>query len=173
MTHISVLPYKPGDEEELLERGLRPADIAEGWKTCGIAADAALRLSIQSSLVAGAIRIDGRVAALFGVSRLGLLDDTGIPWLVAHADFERPAVAVPMARIMRRFLGHWRRVFARLENYADPKHEKALRLLAWAGFSMRVAPAAGPLGHTLIHFRACRDLPARARGVSKLPYSTS
>lgn len=165
---ITISPYTPGDEAELLTRGLRVGDVLEAWKVTGIPAARAVALSLEHSLMAGTIRLDGRIVSLFGVGGpegetardarpsapgtgfpcLG----TGFPWLVAHPEFENPAIAVPMARILRRFLDHWLTVFPRLENYTDPGHAAALRLLAWAGFSLRVATVPGPLGHRLMHF---------------------
>ena len=150
--NIDVSRFTPGDEAELLDRGLRAADILEAWKVTGMAADKAVRLSLEGSLMVGTIRINSQVAALFGVAGRGILLHTGIPWLVAHPDFERPAAAVPMARIIRRFLAHWLTVFPRLENVADPGHANALRVLSWCGFSMTEALFTGPLGHRLIHF---------------------
>lgn len=149
---ITVLPYAPGDKAELLARGLRAGDILEAWKTTGLRAEDAVRLSLAHSLMSASIRINGRVSALLGVAGCGALLHTGIPWLVAHPDFETPAVAVPMARIMRRFLDHWLTVFSRLENVADPDHANALRVLRWCGFSMREAETHGPLGHKLVCF---------------------
>lgn len=149
---VDVHPYAIGDDTELLARGLRAADCIEAWKTTGMCAGRAVRLSLESSLVVGTIRLDGQVVSLFGVGERGLLLRTGIPWLVAHPDFEHPGIAVPMARIIRRFLDHWQTMFFRLENYADPDHEKALHVLRRFGFSMREAAVTGPLGHRLIHF---------------------
>ena len=148
---IDVRPFAPGDEDELLARGLRAGDALEAWKVTGMRADAAVRLSVERALTAGVIRVENRVTALFGLGK-GCRGGSGIPWMVAHPDFENPAVAVPMARIMRRFLDHWLTVFPRLENCADPDHAHALKVLRWAGFTVENTPLRGPLGHKLVYF---------------------
>lgn len=104
------------------------------------------------------VRIDGNIAAILGVGRLDLLSGIGLPWFVGTPEIERPAAAVPMVRLIRRFLLHWLTVFPRLENVADPDHVTALRLLAWVGFTIEPAQVRGPLGHNLVYFwrqRAC------------------
>ena len=75
------------------------------------------------------------------------------PWLLAHADFERRETAICMGRLSRRFIEHWLTVFGRLENYADPEHEKSLQYLRWLGFNFDwEQPVRGPLGHELVRF---------------------
>lgn len=151
--NVKVRPAASGDAEALLARGLRPADEREAWKVAGLPPDVALRLTLDGSDMAAAILVDNIIVALFGVCSLGALTGTAAPWLLAHTDFERPETAVCMGRISRRFITHWLSVFGRLENYADPEHEKALVYLRWLGFNFDWDhPARGPLGHELIRF---------------------
>ena len=149
---VTVAPLAEGDAQELLRRGLREADVREAWKTAGMPPDRALAFSLAHSLFAASIRLDGRICALLGVGCADALLHTGIPWMVAHQELETPAIAVPVARIIKRFVTHWLTVFPRLENCADPAHTNALRTLQWAGFTLETGIAAGPLGHHLVRF---------------------
>ncbi len=146
---VSVRAFTHGDDAELLRRGLRPHDEREALKAAGMSGAEALRHSLDNSDQAFAIRLGGSMAAILGVgSTMGV----GIPWLLAHPDFEKPAAAVPMARLVRRFIEHWLAAFGRLENHADPEHAEALKMLRWMGFCLEPARVAGPLGHELVYF---------------------
>ena len=150
---VDVRPAAPGDAEALLARGLRPSDEREAWKVAGIPPGPALRLTLAGSDMAASIFVDEVIVAMLGVCSSGVLTGTGAPWLLAHADFERRETAVCMGRISRRFINQWLTVFDRLENYADPEHEKSLGYLQWLGFNFDWDhPARGPLGHKIIRF---------------------
>jgi hypothetical protein len=151
---ITITPCLPEHCGELLRRGLRPTDAAELWKVRALTPEKALPEAVENSLLALTLLIDGQATALFGVAEKSALSGAGVPWLVAHADFERRETAVPLMRLSRRFIDHWLKTFGRLENVADPEHRVSLKYLTNLGFTLDwggMIP--GPLGHPLIPFR--------------------
>ncbi len=160
---VDVRPFTPGDDAELLERGLRPCDIREAMKVAGLSPARAVGISIINSDFVDTVRLDGKVAALLGAG--GGWGGIGIPWLLAHQDFEHPAAAVPMARLVRRRMDRWVNVYGRLENYADPEHAAALRLLTWMGFRLMPSKIKGAFGDELVYFWRAGCAPAEGRGI--------
>ena len=93
------------------------------------------------------------VIAICGIGATGVLSGIGRPWFVAHDDFEHPTLAPVLARISRRFIDCWLQRFTRLENLADPEHERAVRYLEWLGFRFDWHKLVrGPFGHPLVRF---------------------
>ena len=154
---FEVRPYRAGDEEELLARGLRESDRLELWKLTGLDEATLFKLRLpelkkhQARL--GAALWHGNIIALFGVCPADCFKSKGIPWLLAHPDFERQELAVPIARVGQRFTRHWLNYFEILENVCDPKNTKAMNFLSWLGFKFDFEqPLRGPLGHPLLRF---------------------
>jgi hypothetical protein len=153
MAKVEVIRAGLAEAEALLERGLRPSDEIEILKTTALPPAEALRLSVLNSGSLGAFTLDGKICALFGVGRSGPLSDVGVPWIVGHEDFERPATGLVMLRLCGRFVRHWAGCFKRLENLADPDNRRALYFLRHLGFAFDwERPVCGPLGHRLIRF---------------------
>ena len=151
---VDVRPATADDAKALLERGLRREDVLEGLRVSGLPAEDLMVESMSRSHTVVGIFVDGLIVALLGVAsekvEEGLL---GIPWLVAHRDFERPETAVPMLRISKRFIDGWREEFGKLGNVLDPEHEKAVRYVEWLGFRFEWdRPLAGPCGDRIVFF---------------------
>jgi hypothetical protein len=88
------------------------------------------------------------------VAEKSALSGAGVPWLLAHADFERRETAVTLMRLSRRFIERWLKVFGSLENVADPEHRVSLKYLTDLGFTFDWGRmVSGPLGHPLVPFR--------------------
>lgn len=153
---FEVRPYRAGDAEKLLKRGLRKSDEAELLKLTGLEAEKALLTYLPLMEAAGdnsVIEIDGQVSTLFGVCALAGELNAGAPWLLAHPDFEREAVAMNIARLGRVCIAMWLAKFERLENVCDPDNAKGLKFLEWLGFKFDFErPVYGPLGHKLLKF---------------------
>lgn len=149
---IELRPYRAGDGDALLRRGLRPADRREARKAAGLEPGAAVSLSLARSVCTVCILLEGRVSCLIGIGLLDILENSATPWLLAHEDFEDARVAVPMARRVKRCMDHWLTVFSRLENVVDPDHAAAIRLLEWMDFTIETTGIRGPLGHSLLPF---------------------
>ena len=157
----SLLVIRPAtalDADALLARGVRAADEAECRKMTGAGVPELLHESVAQSDCAAAVEYEGRIMALFGVASLPLCPllagrRMGLVWLVGHDDFERPELAVALARASRRFMACWLREYALLGNFVDPDNKTSLRWLAWLGFVIdRETPVYGPHGHVLYRF---------------------
>ena len=152
---FEVRPYRAGDEEELLARGLRESDRQELWKLTGLQPEQAIAEYLPAMHNAGCVGtmlFEGKVFCLFGVYSFEG-DGKGAPWLIAHSDFERSELAIPIARVCRKFIKHWLRHFGVLENICDAESVKGIEFLLWLGFSFDTElPVRGPLGHDLIRF---------------------
>lgn len=150
---VEVRRFRAGDDAELLRRGVRESDRKESFKVSGLSVAESLPPTLGLSLVSGSVFVDGAIVCLFGVGSHGPLSDTGMPWLIAHEDFERRETAPVMMRISRRMVRQWLTVFPRLENLADPENRASLRYLSGLGFTFdRSDPAFGPHGHELVRF---------------------
>lgn len=152
-----VRPYQPGDAEKLLKRGLRKSDRLELWKMTGMDEKTLFKLRLpeieKRQAMLGTVLWRGNIISLFGVCPADYLNCTGTPWLLAHPDFERQELAVPLARVGRRFITHWLKYFEILENICDPENTKAMDFLTWLGFKFDFEqPLRGPMGHTLLKF---------------------
>lgn len=81
---------------------------------------------------------------MFGVVPGTILTGTGIPWMIGTALLDRHARTLMIRS--RRHLGTMMKGFDRLENYVDSRNRKAVRWLAWLGFTMLPAVPMGPFG---------------------------
>lgn len=148
---LTFSPASLADADALLLRGARTADWRECFKANGSGLGGPLRFSVAASAMAVAVHFKRRIIALFGVGEDAA--GHGAVWLAAHAEAERPDLAVALARASRRFVDCWQREFKRLHNVADPEHAQSLRWLTWLGFTIdRDNPVRGPLGHELYRF---------------------
>ncbi len=143
---VDFLPAEQAHAEALAPH-LREADAAEVMASDGLDPLSALTRSLSLSSERYAGLIDGEVVALFGVRRASLVSRQGIPWLLTGEAVERHPLA--FLKASRGVLSCWRRDYRIMNNWVDARHVKALRWLAWLGFT--------------IH-------PARPYGVSGLPF---
>lgn len=149
---VRVSYFKPDHAHMLLDRGLRPEDHREAWKVAGLSVKEALLSTVGSSFMTASIFSGSDIVAILGVCPIAVVGNSAAPWLLANKDFERKETAHIMARICKRFIERWLTVYERLENYADPEHEEAIKLLLWLGFSVYPNKAVGPNGHSLSYF---------------------
>ncbi len=149
---IYAEPHRPGDGAALLRRGLRRSDLVESYRATALPIEKSLSRCLTHSAMTATLRVDGRITGLLGVASRDLLGSVGLPWFVAHPEFEDPRVMVGAARLVRSFIEQWLTVFSTLENLTDPDHKQALRFLVWLGFNLDAVPVTGPLGHPLIRF---------------------
>ena len=145
MADITITPATRQDALALAPR-LRRADREEVWASGGLSGESALLVSLLHSApgLAWAGRIDGEIAALFGVARPSLLSDEGRPWLLASPLMERHPVAV--LRHSQSYLVLARGPFTRLWNYVDARNHVSRRWLAWLGFTLEPPAPYGAAG---------------------------
>lgn len=145
MVKITISAAKREDALDLAPR-LRRADREEVWASAHLSGESALILSLLLSApgLAWAGRIDGEIAALFGVARPSLLSDEGRPWLLASPLMERHPV--PVLRYSQRYLALARAPFTHLCNYVDARNHVSRRWLAWLGFTLEPPEPYGAVG---------------------------
>jgi len=118
-----------------LASDLRAADRQEIRAASGLTPEAALRRSWAFSTHVWAARDgEGRPIALWGVGPLSLVGGRGCPWLLASDAFEQ--FGREIGRQSRKRLADIRRLYPELENRVDARHMKAIRWLAWLGFTI-------------------------------------
>lgn len=135
----------------LLAPVMLPAHVQEVAASSGRAPLAALEASIADSALALALRVEGEVAAVFGVGAAPGPRDTllggcavGIPWMLAGEAIARhPRVLLTHSRP---FIDYCHRLHPVLVNWVPAGYEAALRWAAWLGFEVGEAEAWGAHG---------------------------
>lgn len=129
-----VVPASEADVMALAP-DLRAADREEIRAASGLTPKAALRRSYEHSTHVWSARDgEGRPIALWGVGPLSLVAGRGCPWLMASDAFE--SFSWDVARLSRKLLADVRGLYPELENHVDARHGKAIRWLAWLGFTI-------------------------------------
>lgn len=95
--------------------------------------------------------VDGEHACIFGVSRSSLMTlEWGEPWLMGTPLLERHERA--FLRRNKAYISEFINIFPKLQNWVDMRNEKAVRWLAWLGFTIHPAEPHGPLGRPFHRF---------------------
>jgi hypothetical protein len=126
---IRVRPVQ-GDDVARVAAVMRVPDQEE-VALYGITPTVGLQLSVDASLEAWTVDVDGVPAAIFGLARGS--GDTGAPWLLATDAFA--AAGMGVARRARRIVRSWSRSLC-LENKCDGRNVVAVRFLEWLGFTL-------------------------------------
>lgn len=111
---------------------LRPGDAREVAGAC-LTAGAALWRSWRSSIYRRALKVDGTLAAAWGVSG-NFLSSEGYTWLLTSAAFERAPVAI--CKIARREVALMLETYQRLSGMVDANYTQAIRFLGFLGFTI-------------------------------------
>lgn len=142
MPDVTIRAVRPGDLDELIAN-MREADRLEilGLHT---SVERAAEYSLKRSVYVAAAECEGRLVCVFGVGSMGLLSDTGVPWLLGTHE---------MKRHRRDLLAHSPEYVAAmldeypvLRNYVDARYREAVRWLAWLGFTIHPAQPIGRRG---------------------------
>jgi hypothetical protein len=105
------------DQDEAALYGLTPVD--------------GLRSSVDVSLEAWTVDVDGTPSALFGLAPAG--GGKAAPWMLATDAL--PAAWLGVAKRARRIVQTWARQQP-LENWCDNRNAVAVRFLEWLGFTL-------------------------------------
>lgn len=132
--------------DELMEIGLRQADIDEIYASSRATPREALERSFEGSTACWSIVLDDKCIGMFGVGSINLLSPIGMPWMLA-SDFIRHK------RVWRRFLRESRfhidkmhEMHPVLVNWIDDRNKVALRWAKWVGFKVYNTEPFGPFG---------------------------
>lgn len=99
----------------------------------------ALRMSLATSLHALTALVDGKPAAMFGVSPLSMLEGKGVPWFLGTDEVLHHARE--LLTIGRRIVAWWHDDFAVMENIVSSENVAAIRLLKRWGADVGGKPA--------------------------------
>jgi hypothetical protein len=123
-----------------LAEHMAKADVMEVDAAVGMGPYRALEDSLNRSALAWTGMVDGRPVCMFGVSPIDILCGIGSPWLLGTEEIPRHATT--FMRLNRQYIPKMLRLFPRLVNVVDARHERAIRWLKWLGFQFDPAPIA-------------------------------
>ena len=155
MTSPSEIQIVPAEYKHLLALApvMRTADRCEVM-AAGMTPLKALFRSWRPSMIANAGFVDGEIAAVWGMigSPLGRV---GNPWLLTSAAVEKvPRAFLEIGREeVRRMLS----LCPMLVGLVDPSYWKAVRFLAFLGYSFGEPVSYGPRGASFLQFRMERQ----------------
>lgn len=132
------------DVAELVRR-MRPADVAE----CEAAGHPDLHAVVTKAVAVSpwcrATRVDGQLAAIFGVHPLqGLLGDTGVPWLLGTSTMTEHRRT--FVRLAPSYIATMLNAYPKLTNVVHAANTEAVRWLRRVGFSLAAPFPYGPQG---------------------------
>lgn len=148
MVQVHIVETHPVHLQELT-LSLRPADRAEA-EAYGFPTNKVLWRSYKNSIMRKTAIIDGRVAAVWGVSGVPL-GDVGEPFL-ATSDVVDKISPLRFCRIYQEEVLKMLQIFPHLVNYVDSQYTKAVRLLDIVGFRIDEPLPFGPHGALFCKF---------------------
>lgn len=144
MAKGAVREVQEGDGDIVLA-DLRPADLDECHALLGPGTEReAVEKSLKESALSWTFTVDGRVAAVFGVTPVSLLGGQGMPWLVGTPLIDRhPGAFIRLNRpYIRKMLG----ICPHLVNVVDARNVKSIVWLKKMGFTLLPAQPMGAAG---------------------------
>ncbi len=147
MVQVSLAPVSDQDISDLL-LDLLPEDRAE-ILAMGFSVDWGVRNSVETSLECVAIRGDGKLAALVGISQPVPLGDIQ-PWLLVTPVMRQ--LPLWLLRLSKRIILRWKRMHPYLVNYVDARHCVAITWLSWLGAELTLEPEFGPFKRPFYKF---------------------
>lgn len=153
MADVTIEPTQPGDAAELFAN-LRPADLAE-CRAYGHADMAAnLEDSVRRSVLCWTGRVDGRLAAILGVTPIALLGGVGSPWMLGTPVLEQHWRV--LVRVTPEYIDRMLQVFPHLFNFVHAENRTSVRWLRRLGFTVRPVMPYGRLGEPFHPFEMMR-----------------
>jgi hypothetical protein len=125
------------DIDELV-RCMRPQDVAECHAAGHTDLHAVIRDGVARSTWCHAVRIDGKLLAIFGVAPLGtVLDPRGVPWLLGTPELPRCRRA--LGRHAPAYIASMLASYPHLLNHVHAENTVAVRWLRRMGFTLHAA----------------------------------
>lgn len=128
---IEVHITTPAEAEELADT-MRLRDRQEVWTSDRQTPLEAIQVGMESSEICKSLRIDGELAAIWGVRPVA--DGVWIVWLLTSEVVDKRPIA--SWRIFRLEVAHLLERYPVLCNMVDSRYEQALRCLGRAGFTI-------------------------------------
>ena len=130
-----IRPAVLADCDFIAARMKRP-DIEECLASYGHTPHDAMRISFETSSMAGTVcDADGEPVLMYGAG-LMLPPDTGSPWMLSTAAIYRPTMRRFFLRGTAAVINRMHRHYPILIQHVDARHTHALRWMLWAGFSI-------------------------------------
>ena len=149
MPQVTFTSPTPADVNELVEN-MRAQDVAEVLAAGHDDIRKQVVDGIRRSTMCWACRVDGKLAAIFGMAPFGgLLSDTGVPWLLGTPEVPRHRRI--LARVARPYIARMLAQTPRLMNVVHADNTVAVRWLTRMGFKLAPAEPYGPRG-AMFHF---------------------
>lgn len=142
MPEINIIATLPMHLREMVEV-MRPEDRNE-ILAFGISPEKALWRSYKSSIVRRTAYIDGKIAAIWGVSG-AFMGEIGQPWLLT-SDQVKKISPLRFTRIYQKEVKEMFKVFPKLANIVDSSYTSAIRLLEIVGFKVSAPESFGKHG---------------------------
>lgn len=133
-----VVSLEPTVEADIIELSatMRDIDKQECYITAaGMSIYSVLKLSCAMTAKPLTGRVNGKLVAVFGVSKLSALSSQGVPWLLGTDLVERYAFA--FARKNRIIVKQWQEQFPVMRNFVHADNEISIRWLRWLGFEIK------------------------------------
>ncbi|MDE2233608.1 MAG: hypothetical protein KGJ90_05925 [Patescibacteria group bacterium] len=132
---IEITRTRISHVKELIDN-LREDDLKE-LKAMNITPKKALVLGYKKSIWTKTAIVNGRVAAIWGISGAPL-SLVGTPWLLTSKHCESVS-SIRFARIYKNQVAEMLKLFPTLENIVDASYTKAVKMLELAGFTANSA----------------------------------
>lgn len=140
---VDIRTAEVGDSVAMANH-LRAADLTEIAEGSGRAPVEVLWHGIAGSTLAWTARIDGRIAAIFGVNCVSMLDGIGAPWLIGTDLID--AHPRSLMRESRRYIQCMLDLYPTLRNHVHAENRKAVKWLKRVGFNVMPAIPYGKRG---------------------------
>lgn len=142
MQKACVRAVRDGDFEFVLEHA-RQADRDECDAMLGPDKfEAALRASVNASVLLWTFEVHGKPAAIFGVCPISMLSGIGAPWLIGTYLVDKAPGA--LVRLSRLYIPKMQVAFPLLCNVVDARNVKSVAYLRRLGFEFGGAITMGP-----------------------------
>ena len=132
---IYVRPFEEGDIQNLVPR-LRDSDVLElaAIMGPGKTTEECVQESVDASKEIYCLILDGKNIAVWGVADSQIVDNFGIPWLVASPEIED--IYVKIVRYSRDWVEHISRDYEGLYNFVHVPHWQSQKWLQMCGFDI-------------------------------------
>lgn len=130
---VEVNAVTEQDIDDLLAN-MREADVREVKASTKLPAGKALRISVRLAEEVYACRVNGELAAIYGVGKKTILSTDGVPWLLGTHVMEQYPVLT--ACKSRRTVRLWRLRYPYMRNFVHVENTLAITWLKWLGFEL-------------------------------------
>ncbi len=120
------------DHVGIIASNMRELDRQECIAAIGLDPADALYYSFTGSENVWTILYKDKPIAIFGVARLSLLSEVGVPWMLGTDELDQ--AGWPIIRFSRKIIRGLLEYYSKLENYVDARNKKSIKWLRWCGF---------------------------------------